>query len=221
MAINGVYGTPSIPTVTASGTVTQTYKPSGTPSLDTLTASGTAVHADKIASGTPSLETITASATGNSTGPRTATGTPSIPGITATSVAIGPPVEEEERPAGGYGALNWYDGYRQKKRKRKKELEKAIAEIEDEVDRLIAIELHKDLETERHEQELAELEALISETYSEAQLAAAQAISNRVAKAYTRAALQGNYSAIEAFEREMERAREEEEFLLLAMALLG
>jgi hypothetical protein len=42
----------------------------------------------------------------------------------------------------------------------------------------------------------------------------------RVGGAYLRALEQGNFSSLQAFEREMERAREEEEFLLLAIAML-
>ena len=60
----------------------------------------------------------------------------------------------------------------------------------------------------------------MAESFTAEDLEAAKRYSERVAKAYERAYIQGNYSAYMAFEREMERLREEEEFLLVALMAL-
>ena len=128
--------------------------------------------------------------------------------------------EEVEEPSGGWAALNRYQGYKQvsrrKKRRRKKLLEE-VQKIEAKVDREIAELLHARMAKEARVQELLELEALITETISERELLLAKMYNERVAVAYARAAVQGNFSALEAFEREMDRAEEEEFFLLIAM----
>jgi len=130
---------------------------------------------------------------------------------------------EEELPTGGWAARNVYGAYRQRKRRRDKERKRVLEELRelDAVDQEIGELLHKELATEAREQELAELGKLLSEDFTPEQEDQAQRYDEKAAKAYIRAVLQQNYSAIEAFEREMERARvEEEEFLLIAMVML-
>jgi len=141
------------------------------------------------------------------------------PTITITNAAEAVP----EVTGGGWAALNWYDGYRQKKRRREKRRDEILEEIEeiiDETDSEIAQLLHKQIEVAAREVELAELEAMVQSSYTRKQVEKAAEYSDNVAKAYVRAAVQANFSAVEAFEREMEQVREDEEFLLLAVALL-
>lgn len=156
-------------------------------------------------------ETITVTVPATAvTGGSAITATPTI-GVTAD-------VEEEEESAtGGWAALNAYDAYRQRKSWRKKKREKYEAYLEtlDEVDREIA----QLLQEPEEEIALRELEALVVQ-YQD-QVNEAREFNERVGIAFERAARQRNYSALMAFEREVERAREEEEFLLLAIAMLA
>ena len=130
---------------------------------------------------------------------------------------------EEPVPTGGWIFLSMFDAFRQKKvedeEERKKKL-KSISEIDNDLDREIAQRLQKDLQQEDRERELQRLERLVAQSFSNQDLPLARAYNERVAKAFARVAVQKNFSAIEALEREMERAREEEEILLLALAML-
>ena len=74
-------------------------------------------------------------------------------------------------------------------------------------------------EQERQETERAERERLRELAKRYATERAAELFGQRVATAMARAAVQGNFSAIEAFAREAARAQEEEIFLLQATAL--
>lgn len=126
-------------------------------------------------------------------------------------------------PTGGWIFLSMFDAFRQRKvedeEQRKKRLE-AINKIDNDLDREIAQHLQQDLQKEDRERELQKLESLVAQSFSNQDLPLARAYNERVAKAFVRVAVQGNFSAIEALEREMERVREEEEVLLLALALL-
>ena len=131
--------------------------------------------------------------------------------------------EAEEQPSGGYGFLNDYESYRQRKRRRDEERRRIleqIQEIDDETSREIAVLLQKDLIREERERQISELESLVEKSFSNDMLPELKDYSERVTKAFVRAYMQGNYSAVEALEREMERAREEEEFLALALVIL-
>jgi hypothetical protein len=124
---------------------------------------------------------------------------------------------------GTWAALSWYDHYKDQQSDREEErdkLKKSVADIADETDAQIARILHKQIEQEAREAELQTLENLIQSTYTERQKGLAEQYNAKVAKAYVRAAEQANFSAIEAFERELDKALEEDEFLFLAMALL-
>jgi len=131
------------------------------------------------------------------------TGSMSIVGY-APSVVVS---SDAVRPAGGWKTHGAYDAYDRYLRRKKQ-----LAAIESPIDREIASLMDED--------KVTQIERIVAESYSEQDLEAIRRYSERVAKAYERAYRQGNYSAYMAFEREMERAREEEEFLLLAMMLL-
>jgi hypothetical protein len=75
-------GTPSVPTLTASGTIVQVYKPSGTVNLEALTATGT-VTQQQVVTGTATLAELTASGTA-SLGGLEASGTPNLEALTAS-----------------------------------------------------------------------------------------------------------------------------------------
>ena len=126
-------------------------------------------------------------------------------------------------PTGGWIFLSMFDAFRQRKveeeEERKKKL-KAIEKIDSSVDKEIADLLQQDSQKETREKQLQSLEQLVAQTFRNEDLPLARAYSERVAKAFVRVAVQGNFSAIEALEREMERTREEEEILLLALAIL-
>ena len=79
-------GTPSIDTITASGTAIQIQKPSGTPTIDTITASGTATQIQK-PSGAATLAAITAVGVAIMA-PLEGTGAPTIDTITASGTVI-------------------------------------------------------------------------------------------------------------------------------------
>lgn len=134
--------------------------------------------------------------------------------------ASAPVVEATETTTGGWGAYNAFDSYSQRKawreKKRKKLLEQ-IEQIQDQVDREIAELLHEDDLSDS--QDVEELRQIVSQDFSEVNAEIAAEFSERLAKAYIRAATQQNYSALKAFEREMDRMREEEEFLVLSILM--
>jgi hypothetical protein len=123
-------------------------------------------------------------------------------------------------PTTGWKFLMEFDTFRQKRdeeeEKRKKDLEQ-IKELED-TDRQIAELLQQDIKAEARQKEIKELERIIARNATAQDLIDAEA--HNVAKAFARAALQKNFSAIEALEREMDRKIEEDEFLMLAMMIL-
>ena len=137
-------------------------------------------------------------------------------------ISLGAEPSDEQQNSGGWGAQNWFDSYLQKRDRRRKERRRRLEETQDleGIDREIARLLHKQLAREAREAEIESLEQMVSSTYSKAQEAQANLYNERVAKAYASAAAQASFSALERFEREMERAREEEEFLFLAMVML-
>lgn len=133
-------------------------------------------------------------------------------------------VVEEVRvtPSGGWDFMMKFESFREKREKDRRERDKIHEEIEvieDVVDREIAQILQKDLITEAREKELKGLELLVATSFRNEDLPKAKA--HGVAKAFVRAAVQGNFSAMEALEREMDSIREDEEFLMLAMVILS
>jgi hypothetical protein len=133
----------------------------------------------------------------------------------ASVISTGQVVTTEEY-SGGWAAINAYEAYQQRKKRRRRERELLLDSIPDDVDREIAAFMHPD----PREQEIAELDRLVAETFRNDELNLAKEYSERAAKAYVRAATQHNFSALEAFEREMDKAMEEEEFLFLSMVML-
>jgi hypothetical protein len=126
-----------------------------------------------------------------------------------------------QESSGGWLFLNMYEAEQQRRKaleKRRKELEEETERIQDSVDREIATLLR---EQEAKDAKREEYERLAQIAKANADLDAARAYSERVAKAYARVITQGNYSAIEALDRELKRAREEEEFILLALMMLA
>lgn len=130
-------------------------------------------------------------------------------------------VEEVTAPSGGWDFMMKFESFREKRESDKSERDKIREEIEEiasDVDREIAQILQTDRITEAREEELQALEVLVSESFRNEDMANARA--HGVAKAFVRAAVQRNFSAVEALEREMDQIREEDEFLLLAMMIL-
>jgi hypothetical protein len=111
----------------------------------------------------------------------------------------------------------YYEIHRHEEAQRKK-LQKHIDGLE-KTDAEIAGLLHQRELREQMEARLADLGELVEKAGID-ELGAVKEYSVKVGKAYERAVKQGNFSALQALEREMNRAREEEEFLLLSVALL-
>lgn len=169
---------------------------------------------------------VTADETITATIPASALVTSATPIVAIPTIGVTADAEvvDEEIFSGGWGFLNSYDSYRQKKERDKRRLKRLLEEIkalESPIDREIAEILHKDTAEDTRLEQLAELERMVASSFRNSELEKARTYSERVAKAYVRANVQGNFSALEALEREIERAREEEEFLLIAIAALA
>lgn len=140
-------------------------------------------------------------------------------GATVTiTVSLGDAPVVDEQPSGGYGYLNEYNAWRQRRSSRQRERGAAQArarEIADEVTREIAERLQQQ---EAEAQTRAEHERLreIARRYE----AEAQALGARIQLATQRAAAQGGYSAMEALARELQRLIEEERFLMQAAVMI-
>jgi len=129
--------------------------------------------------------------------------------------ATPPPTTSGDQPTGGWAAYNHYDLALQarERRRRAARLEEEAEEIQDSLDRQIAVILHQqeELDASREErQRLRELAALHGEL---------EAISRRVAEAAARVEQKATESALEALGRELERAREEEDVAALLVLL--
>jgi hypothetical protein len=131
-------------------------------------------------------------------------------------VSLGPEPSDEQ-PSGGWAFYNDYEIELRRRRKRKKERDELEAEterIQNELDRSIAQLLR---EQEAKDEKRADLNRLKELAKKHADLEAARQYSERVATAYARAITQGNFSALEALDRELQRAREEDEFMAAAL----
>jgi len=122
-------------------------------------------------------------------------------------------------PSGGWIVRDVFDTLADRKRRKLEALREKLEEIEEipGIDGEIAVLLHKDDEKELIESSLKELENLVK---SASRTQIEQGFNEKVAKAFTRASIQGNFSALQAFEREMERVREEEAFFLIAAVMI-
>lgn len=132
------------------------------------------------------------------------------------SVVVAP----TEQPSGGWLTfLNTYEQQRVRRRaeeRKRQALEEETEQIEDSTDREIAQLLRIQEAKDAKRAELARLTALAR---ANADLEAARQYSERVAKAYQSVLEKGSRSAVERLEKELRRAREEEEFMLLAIML--
>ncbi len=134
----------------------------------------------------------------------------------------GIPIGDVVSPSGGWDFMMQFEHFRTKRDREaeeRKRIQQEIEAIANETDREIAKILQSDLAIEARDKELKDLETLVATTFRNDDMAKAEA--HGVAKAFARAAVQSNRSAMEALEREMDRAREDEDFLLLAMVILG
>jgi len=141
------------------------------------------------------------------------------PTFSITFVAV---VDDAVTPVGGW--LTVYDPYLAKMQRRKDKRQARQVELDklEGTDREIARILHKDLEYEARTLEIAQLDALVQSMDVNAERSRLTAdVGAGIAATFTKAYMQSNFSALEAFERELEDAREEEEFLFLAIALVS
>jgi len=126
--------------------------------------------------------------------------------------------EQAETTGGGWWP--WWTIERERRRRERERLERLreeTEEIPDAIDRQIAA-IERDLESERlRKAELARLKAA-AERYGRE--TAESEYNDRVGAALERAIRQGNYSALEALEREMLRAQEDDEFFMLSVTLI-
>ncbi len=117
--------------------------------------------------------------------------------------------------------LNDYDAELQRRRARdqfRKLLDDETEQIQDDLDREIARELRKQ---EAIDERRKDLDKLAEIAKANADLEAARQYSERIATAYARAIAKGSFSALEALDRELRQAREEEEFLLTVLLMLA
>ena len=127
------------------------------------------------------------------------------------------PEAEEQTSTGGF----WFDYDREMYRrdeelKKRERLEAESQQIKDRLDREIAQEYRK---KEAEQSRLAELHRL-AKLANIHQRSIKSIFSDRALVAAERAITKGNYSALEAFEREVGRAREEEFFLMQALMMV-
>lgn len=134
--------------------------------------------------------------------------------VTAAAVVV------TDQPTGGWLFLNSYEAELQRKRaraRRRKELEEESEQIQDAIDRQIAQLLRVQEAKDEKREDLKRLERLAKE---HADLEAAKAYSAAVGAAYAAALEKGTTSALSRLERELKKARDEEEFMALAAQFL-
>jgi hypothetical protein len=130
--------------------------------------------------------------------------------------------QDTERNAGGWPifALQ-YERELARRRQRKEEqerLEEEAEQLQDKLDREIALLMREQERQDAKRDEIARVKQLADMISAKE---AAEQYGERVAKALERARMQGNFSALEALDREIQRARAEEEwFISTAMKLL-
>lgn len=132
--------------------------------------------------------------------------------------AVTPPFVEPEQ-GGGWWPYWWERerALRERKRRLREQLERETEEIQEALDREIA---RTERELEAKDDRAAELARLKAAAEKAGKELAETEYNERVAAALERAVTQGNYSALEALEREMRRAEEEAEFFAVAITLI-
>lgn len=116
-----------------------------------------------------------------------------------------------------------YDFRRMQARKddaerRRKAAIQAVKEL-DGVDRDIGLLLQQEEQEAEKEQFARELGRIVERSLTRRKLEQSGLMTERVEKAYDRAVIQANYSAMRALDRELQRAIEDEEFLFLVMSI--
>ncbi len=154
----------------------------------------------------------------NAFGPYTVTGTNT--GGSAVSNGFDVEVIEAAQVAqGGGGWAYAYEDELQRRKQKKRELEQLeekADQISDKIDKELAKELRKQDRKKVRIEELRRLSTLAEEHKAELQ----KTISAKAIKAVESAIMMKTYSAMERMEREIARAREEEEFLILATSII-
>lgn len=137
------------------------------------------------------------------------------------TVTVTPAPVQSSQPSGGWLTfLNTYEQQLARRRqdaKRRRELEEETERIEDATDREIAQLLRVQ---EAKDERRSELQTLSESARQAADIEAARAYSDAVAEAYARVLAEGNLTAAIALDLELQKAREEEEALLMQMLLL-
>lgn len=124
---------------------------------------------------------------------------------------------DEEQPSGGWWFRYEQEMFRREDERRELERLKAQAEeIEDDLEREIAKEIREDDTEQVRLAELNRLRDMAIRYRADLQ----EVASPQVVRAAERAIERGNYSAMEAFERELARMREEEQFLEMAVRMV-
>lgn len=152
-------------------------------------------------------------------GPYTVTGTNS--GGTADSnafdVFVSAVAVSVDAPTAGW--WNLYDlemVRRERERKKRKKLEEEAEQLQDTIDKELVKALLAEKKNQDRVAELKRLSALAERHMSRVEATVSPAVMQAAEAAITR----GNYSAMERFERELRRAKEEEEFLAMAVEML-
>jgi hypothetical protein len=124
-----------------------------------------------------------------------------------------------EQPSGGWFNVRYEQELRRRaaKRAKQRKLDEETAAIPQPVDREIGLLLREQEAKEQKREELERLRDLAVRLDAER---ARLDYGERVSKALERAVQKGNYSALEALDREIQRAQEEEESAMLAITLL-
>ena len=123
-------------------------------------------------------------------------------------------------PTGGLGFMQLFERELEEREVEQRKRDQRLIEsrrIDDQVDRDIALLFREKEALSAREAELERLGELVK---ANAELERSQEQGERVQKAFKRAVSQGNFSAIEALDRELARSREEEEQMLFAIMIL-
>jgi hypothetical protein len=143
-------------------------------------------------------------------------------GSTVTiTVSLGPEPVSDQPTGGGWLFLNLYEAELQRRRARKRrqrELEEETEQIEGQLDREIATLIRKQ---EAKDEKREDLKRLAEIAKANADLEAARQYSAAVGAAYAAAIEKGTTSALDRLDRELRKAREDEEFLMLTLMMLA
>jgi hypothetical protein len=134
-------------------------------------------------------------------------------------VSLGPQPDEDN--SGGWGFLVQYELERRRKaerERRRRQLQEETEQIEAPVDKSIAQLLRKQERKDERRDEINRLKELVK---SDRNQKAASAYNSKVGEAFRAAMERGTFSTLERLERELRRAQEEEEFMLVVARFLA